>query len=206
MIKPYVMGICGGSGSGKTYLLNQLLSKLPADQLTLVSQDNYYLPYEKQDQDEEGLVNFDHPKSIDLELLHVDMMRILGGETVKIKEYTFNNPAHTAKDVIMAPAPLLILEGLFIYHLPKLRELIDLKVFVDAPEYLRLYRRLKRDEIERGYSNAAVLRDYERFVAPMYTEFVEPTKKYCDMIVLNVDKVDKSVEVLSHHLESKLQR
>ncbi|MEL6252442.1 MAG: uridine kinase [Bacteroidota bacterium] len=204
MIKPYVMGICGGSGSGKTYLLNQLLSKLPTGKLTLVSQDNYYLPYEEQDQDEEGLVNFDHPKSINLDLLHVDMMRILNGETVKIKEYTFNNPAHTASDITMAPAPILILEGLFIYHLPKLRELIDLKIFVDAPEYLRLYRRLKRDEIERGYSNDSVLRDYERFVAPMYTEFVEPTKKFCDMIVLNVDNVDNAVEVLVGHLQNKI--
>ncbi|MEM6802027.1 MAG: uridine kinase [Bacteroidota bacterium] len=204
MNKPYVLGICGGSGSGKTYLLTQLLSKLPTDKLTLVSQDNYYLPYDEQDQDEEGLVNFDHPKSIDLELLHRDMERIMSGETVNIKEYTFNNPAHTAKDISMAPAPILILEGLFIYHLPKLRDLIDLKVFVDAPEYLRLYRRLKRDEIERGYSNAAVLRDYERFVAPMYTEFVEPTKKYCDMIVLNVDRVDNAVEVLTNHLEKKI--
>jgi len=204
MTKPYIVGICGGSGSGKTYVLNQLLTQLPASQLTLISQDNYYLPYEQQDQDAEGLVNFDHPDSVDLQLLFQDMNRILAGETVEIKEYTFNNPAHTASDIRMAPAPVLILEGLFIYHLEALRDLIDLKVFVDAPEYLRLARRLKRDNIERGYSNESVLRDYERFVAPMYNQFIEPTKVYCDMIIPNVMEVNNAVEVLADHLKSKL--
>lgn len=204
MNKPFIIGICGGSGSGKTFLLNQLLSKLPAEKLTLISQDNYYRPYEEQDQDEEGLVNFDHPKSVNLALLTEDMKRIMSGETIQIREYTFNNPAHTGSDIIMAPAPVLILEGLFIYHLEELRELMDLKVFVDAPEYLRLYRRLKRDEIERGYTNASVLRDYERFVAPMYTQFIEPTKKYCDMIIPNIVEVNNAVEVLAAYLKSKM--
>jgi uridine kinase len=205
MNKPYIVGICGGSGSGKTYLLNQLLRRLPEEGLTLISQDNYYIPYELQEQDAEGLVNFDHPKSVDLPLLVRDLKRILGGETVMIREYTFNNPAQTGSDIFMTPAPILILEGLFIYHLEELRNLIDLKVFVDAPEYLRLARRLKRDEQERGYTNASVLRDYERFVAPMYNQFIAPTKVFCDMIIPNVIEVNNAIDVLSGHLQSKMQ-
>lgn len=204
MNRPYIIGICGGSGSGKTFLLKQLLSKLPADQLTLISQDNYYLPYEEQDQDAEGLVNFDHPKSVNLALLCQDIERILTGETVEIREYTFNNPAHTGSDIVMAPAPVLILEGLFIYHLEEMRDKLDLKVFVDAPEYLRLARRLKRDERERGYTPASILRDYERFVAPMYKEFIEPTKQYCDMIIPNIVEVNNAVDVLAGHLKARM--
>ncbi|MEL6674721.1 MAG: uridine kinase [Bacteroidota bacterium] len=203
--KPYIVGICGGSGSGKTYLLNRILAALPQSEITLISQDNYYKSYDEQIKDEEGLVNFDHPDSINLLDLKQDLRRLLAGETVDIMEYTFNNPAATAKQIRMLPSRLMILEGLFIYYLPEMRELIDLKIYIKAEEHVRLARRLRRDHEERGYSHDSVLRDYERFVAPMYHRFVAPTQQFCDLIVPNNTVIDKSVEVITDHLTQVLR-
>ena len=197
---PYLVGICGGSGSGKTYMLDRLLSKLPPDAVTLVSQDNYYKKLEDQKQDENGLVNFDHPESLRLQDFLVDVKRIMEGETLVISEYTFNNPAATAREIVMKPARILIIEGLFIYHLPEMVELIDLKVFIEAEEYIRLTRRLRRDAVERGYGHESVLRDYEMFVAPMYHRFIAPTRHLCDLIIPNNKHINKAVEVMSDHL------
>lgn len=199
-IHPYIVGICGGSGSGKTYFLNRLVESLGEDDLTLVSQDNYYKPREEQPRDSEGLINFDHPNSINLQNLTQDIQRIINGESFELLEYTFNNPNVTPKVFQIEPRPIIIIEGLFIYHLPELANLIDLKIFVEAAEYNRLIRRLRRDTTERGYSYESIMRDYEKFVAPMYKKYVEPTKKICDLIVPNHTHMDNALLAIIHHL------
>ncbi len=199
--KPYLVGICGGSGSGKTFLLDQILHHWPLASITLVSQDNYYLPLEAQRKEADGLTNFDHPDSVDLHRLETDVRELMQGHPVRIQEYTFNNPLATAATIVMKPAPIIIVEGLFIYHRQSLSKLIDLKVFVEAHEHIRLARRLRRDDSERGYSSESVLRDWERFVAPMYRQFIEPTKYDCDLIIPNHSHMYRAVQVLLHHLE-----
>ncbi len=202
--KPYIIGICGGSASGKTFLLNQLLNQFTEEQVTLVSQDNYYRPLEDQHRDEEGLVNFDHPDSVDLDKLHADLKALMEGKTLPIKEYTFNNPKVHARTLELRPNPIIILEGLFVYYRQDLAHLIDLKVFVEADEHVKLTRRLRRDHTERGYTIESILRDYDKFVAPMYHRFVAPSKQIADLIVLNNRRMYKAIQVLIHHLHAIL--
>lgn len=202
--KPYIVGICGGSASGKTYLLHRLLHLLPSDEVCLVSQDNYYKKFEDQIKDEDGLVNFDHPDSIDLGTYARDVQRLLAGETITLPEYTFNNPEVQPRMLTFHPAPLIIVEGLFIYYHAELRCLIDLRIFVDADEHVRLTRRLRRDHSERGYSFDSILRDYSKFVAPMYEEYVAPMKKDCDIIIPNNRHMDNAIGVLATYLRDKL--
>lgn len=200
--KPYLIGICGGSGSGKTFLLQQLIKNLNSEEITLISQDNYYHPIEQQRKEADGLTNFDHPESVNLDRLANDVRLILKGEAVTIQEYTFNNPLASAETITMKPAPIIIVEGLFVFLHPELSKLIDLKIFVEAHEHIRLARRLRRDATERNYSFDSVLRDWERFVAPMYRQYVEPTKYDCDLIIPNHSHMYRAVKVLMNHIQT----
>lgn len=204
--KPYIVGICGGSGSGKTFLLRQLMEQLKEHPITLISLDNYYHPYEQQQKEPDGLVNFDHPDTVNLSRLESHIRQLIRGEKITMKEYTFNNPQATAATIVLDPAPLIIVEGLFIFHRSALSKLIDLKVFVEAHDHIRLARRLRRDALERGYPYDSVLRDWERFVAPMYRTYVEPTKYECDLVIPNHKHMYRAIEVLVRHLEGELSK
>jgi uridine kinase len=200
----YIIGICGGSASGKTYLLNQLIDHLPPDKVTLISQDNYYKNKEEQQKTEDGLINFDHPESVNLARLEVDILRLLEGKEVTIQEYTFNNPNRKARTICYRPTEILILEGLFIFHRPSLNKLIDLKVFIDADEHVKLARRLRRDLTERGYSFEDTLRDYEKFVAPMFYQYIAPQKSISDLVIPNNRHMNNAIGVLTDHLKARL--
>lgn len=202
MKKPYIVGICGGSASGKTFLLNQLREQLKGYEISEVSQDNYYKPLEDQVKTPEGLVNFDHPDSILLDELFKDMSQLMQGISISRKEYTFNNPYAVPEELTIAPSSVVILEGLFIYHLPELAKLIDLKVFIEAEEHIKLARRLTRDISERGYSLESILTDYTKFVAPMYEKYVSPTKRNCDLIIPNNSHMYKAINVLVNHIRA----
>ncbi|MEL6628245.1 MAG: uridine kinase [Bacteroidota bacterium] len=205
MNKPYILGICGGSASGKTFLLSQLLQQFSPETVTLISQDNYYHPLEKQTRTPDGLVNFDHPDSLDLDRFVGDMNKLIKGETVTLQEYTFNNPNRTPQMISYRSAPIIIVEGLFIFHKEEMARLIDLKIFVDAAEHIRLARRLRRDTTERGYSTESILRDYEKFVAPMYQKFVAPARDQSDMVVMNNQHMYKAIRVIINHLQTILK-
>ena len=203
---PYIVGICGGSGSGKTYLLRKLLSELPPEKITLISQDNYYKLWEEQEKDDEGLVNYDHPDSLRLDLLETHIQALLAGETVKKQEYVFNQPDVIPRTFTFRPSSIIVLEGLFIYYPPSLRALFNLKVFVDAEEHIKLARRMSRDLVERAYSFEETLRDYQKFVAPMYHQYIAPLKSACDLIIPNNDHMDNATRVLLDHLKAYLAR
>ncbi len=201
MKKPYIVGICGASASGKSYLLQELVRRLPGQQISLISQDNYYKPLAEQHRDEEGHVNFDHPDSIYLDELLIDLNRLIMGESITRLEYTFNNPAVTPKDIVVEPASIIILEGLFIYYLEEMRRLIDLKLFVEADEHIRLERRLRRDYEERGYSYESIFSDYRKFVAPMYLRYIAPLRFECDLIIPNNHHMNQALRVITDHLK-----
>lgn len=198
---PYLVGISGGSASGKTFLLKKLMERYPAGQITLISQDNYYQPIDLCPKNEEGEVNFDHPDALDLVSFARDIHRLYEGETVKLMEYTFNNPDIVPKELVYSPSPLILVEGLFVFTHPDVARQLNLKIFVDADEHIRLSRRIRRDYAERGYSLDEVLDYYEKFVAPMYRKYIEPYKYECDLILPNNLKIDKAVEVVMHHLD-----
>jgi uridine kinase len=205
-VKPYIVGICGGSASGKTYVLQRLLATFAPDQVSLISQDNYYKSLEKQRREPDGLVNYDHPDSLDLPAFARDLHALLGGQEVSLTEYVFNNPHVVPRVFHYRPTPVIVVEGLFIFHLEELARQIDLKVFVEADEHIKLARRLRRDVAERNYTFDETLRDYERFVAPMYKQFVEPTRYTCDLVIQNNVRVDAAVTVLMDHLHQVIER
>lgn len=197
----YIVGICGGSASGKTHLLRALKRHFSGNQMSLISLDNYYKPIAEQKLEPNGRINFDHPQSLDLEKCAEDVNRLINGESFSLQEYTFNNHEITPKTFHYSPTPIIIVEGILVFYHKPLADLMNLKIFVEADEHIRLVRRLRRDLKHRNYSYDDTLHDYEHFVAPMYKQFVEPTKYGCDMIIMNNHKMQAAIEVITNHLD-----
>src|SRR4051812_2533519 len=154
MNKPFIIGITGGSGSGKTFFLKCFLEHFSPHEVCLVSQDDYYIPVaHTMTKEENKLYNFDLPSTIDYDHFEDDIAKLINGESILKKEYTFNNPDIIPKVLEIKPAPIMIVEGLFILHFKKIASSLDLKIFIEADDDIALQRRLKRDLLERGYSN-----------------------------------------------------
>lgn len=183
--KPFIIGIAGGSGSGKTFFLNCFLHHFKQDEVTLVSQDDYYIPAGEMTQEENKLYNFDLPSTIDSDQFLRDIKQLLSGEVVYKKEYNFNNPLAVVKILEIKSAPIIIVEGLFILHFKEIAALLDHQIFVDADEQVALDRRIKRDGLERGYPEEDVLYKWHNHVLPAYKEYLLPYKGSCDKVVMN---------------------
>lgn len=204
MFPTYIAGICGASASGKTYIVHQLARLLGPDRVTVFSQDDYYLPLEAQQPDTTGRVNFDHPESLNLDLYHQHLQQLRQGLPVQHSTYTFNNPNLASQPYTLAPARLVLVEGIHIFHREETRNLFDLKVFVEADEALMLSRRLLRDTTERSYSEADILFDWKHYVAPMYRQYVQPHRTGCHLIITNNGPLDTALTVLANHLRQVL--
>src|SRR5690606_33289826 len=148
MNKPYLVGITGGSASGKTLFLDKLLNFFDPNQICLISQDNYYKPRNLQPLDDQGIPNFDPPDSIDFKQYADDIRRIRNGETLNRQAYTLNDPEKTGKMLTFAPAPGVLVEGIFVRYHPEQADLLDLKIFIEAKDYIKVKRRIIRDKIE----------------------------------------------------------
>jgi uridine kinase len=203
-MKPYVVGIVGGSASGKTSFLRDLLVCLPAQACCIVSQDNYYRSIHEQERDASGQPNFDLPTAIQRDRFHDDLCKLLRGETITQKEYTFNHQHRQGRLLTLVPAKVLIVEGLFLFHYEEIRRLLDLRVFVDAREDICKQRRLQRDLHERGYPPHEVEYQWEQHVMPAYRQFVLPYREEAHLIVTNHTSYDKGLEVLTHHVLARL--
>ncbi len=204
MQQPYLVGITGGSASGKTTFLNRLLAAFPEDQVCLVSQDNYYHPRDQQVLDAQGVHNFDLPGSIDSAAYAADVLALSQGREVRRQEYLFNNAAVTPKQLVFRPAPIVVVEGIFVFHFAEIAKLLDLKVYIDAQEHVKLHRRIIRDRDERGYDVADVLYRYTHHVAPTYEKFIAPYKHDADVVIPNNRHFDKGLEVLVGFLKGKV--
>jgi len=203
-MKPFLIGICGGSGSGKTSFIRRLRQSFSEDQVCIVSQDDYYLPREEQHRDEQGEFNFDLPKSFDKKKFRNDIEKLMSGEAVTLEEYVFNNPEAKPKLLVFKSAPIIIIEGLFVFHYKKIAQQLDLKVFVNAKENLKVIRRILRDQVERGYPLDDVLYKYEHHVLPSYERFILPYKEEADVVVNNNRDFERGLEVLEGFLRNKL--
>jgi uridine kinase len=209
MNKPFIIGIAGGSGSGKTFFLKCFLEHFSTNEVCLVSQDDYYFPVPPNMTAEENkLFNFDLPDTIDHQHFEDDINKLLNWEPIVKKEYTFNNPSAIPKMLEIKPAPILIVEGLFILHFRKIAESLDLKIFIEADDEIALQRRLKRDLLERGYSHDDVMYKWVTHVVPAYKEFLLPYKDECDQIITNnthvADDIICITENISHQLREKV--
>jgi uridine kinase len=201
--KPLLIGIAGGSGSGKTTFLHHAVNLLGSSQVAVVSQDNYYHSIEQQKEDENGMVNFDLPTSIDRKHFHEDLSTLLSWNKIIKHEYTFNNPAASAKEIIVDPAPIVIVEGLFVFHYEEIYDLCDIRVYIDADLDIRLHRRINRDGKERGYAEDVVLYQWNNHVRPAELLYLEPFREACDIVVDNTHSFESGmnhlIELIREH-------
>jgi uridine kinase len=204
MNRSFTIGITGGSGSGKTFFLQELSALFKPEEICLISQDNYYKPREQQPIDENGVKNFDLPISIDHEAFLNDLLKLKSGQNVIKKEYTFNNPSAEPHMLEFKTAPILIVEGLFVQYFDEIAKEIDLKIFIEAKDHVKLGRRIKRDQVERGYDLDDVLYRYQYHVMPIFENQIEPLKHSADLIIPNNKHFKKALDLLSTYLKTKI--
>ncbi|KIO53181.1 MULTISPECIES: uridine kinase [Flavobacterium] len=180
-----IIGIAGGTGSGKTTVVHQIMNELPDTEVGVISQDSYYKETTNLSFDERALINFDHPRAIDFELLVKHLKALKAGETIDQPVYSFIQHNRTDDTVSTHPRKVMIVEGILILTNPELRDLFDVKVYVHADSDERLIRRLKRDISERGRDIDEVLTRYQNTLKPMHEQFIEPSKAFADIIIPN---------------------
>ena len=179
--RPLLIGLAGGSGSGKTTVADALVNAL--EEILLIQHDAYYRHRSDLSYEERTRVNYDHPDSLETELLIAHLEELRAGRSVRRPVYDFADHLRSGIDVEVASAPVVLVEGILVLADPDLRKLFDLRIYVDTDPDLRLARRIRRDIIERGRTVESVLAQYESTVRPMHLEFVEPSKRYADLII-----------------------
>jgi len=180
-----IIGIAGGTGSGKTTVVHQIMNELPETEVGIISQDSYYKDNSNLSFDERALINFDHPRAIDFDLLVHHLQELKAGNNVDQPVYSFVTHNRTDDTIYTHPRKVMIVEGILILAHPELRDLFDVKIFVHADSDERLIRRLKRDIAERGRDMDEVLNRYQTTLKPMHQQFIEPTKAFADIIIPN---------------------
>ena len=180
-----VIGIAGGTGSGKTTVVNQIINELPENEVCVISQDSYYKSTDSLTYEERIKINFDHPRAIDFELLEKHITELKKGEIIQQPVYSFVTHNRTKDYIETHPRKVVIIEGILIFNNKKLLDLFDIKIFVHADADERLIRRLRRDIKERGRDIDEVLDRYKNTLKPMHQQFIEPTKSFADIIIPN---------------------
>ncbi|MDM7914866.1 MAG: uridine kinase [Candidatus Eisenbacteria bacterium] len=178
-----LIGIAGGTGSGKSLVAQRIIEALGDSRATIIKQDHYYRDLSWMSWEERVRTNFDHPDAFDATLLRDHLRALLQGQTVPQPQYDFTRHVRLPDSVPIGGHPILLVEGILILADPEIREMMDIKVFVDTDSDIRLLRRIRRDVAERGRTLESVLEQYERDVRPMHLQFVEPSKRYADIII-----------------------
>ena len=199
-----IIGIGGGTGSGKTTVVNQILSEFPAGEVQVISQDYYYKDTSHLSFEDRCKINFDHPNSIDFELLETHLKNLQKGEVINQPVYSFKTHNRTNETTITKPKKVLIVEGILILSNTDLRSLFDIKIFVHADSDERLMRRLKRDIAERGRDLDEVLERYQTTLKPMHQQFIEPMKAFADIIIPNNHYNTVAVNVVKSIINEQL--
>ena len=201
-----LIGIAGGSGSGKTTVVKKLIEALPEDSISVVSQDAYYWDNGSLSPEAKKEINFDHPDAIEWDLLvkHLDMLK--NGETIPMPIYTYVTCARSAEVIPVKPTEVVIVEGILIMTCPELVKRLDIKIFVDTDGDDRLMRIIKRDIEERGRTVSDVLRHYETFVKPMHNQFIEPTKRLADIIIPQGGSNQVAIDIMASRIRMQLSQ
>jgi uridine kinase len=200
---PLVIGIAGGSGSGKTTVAQQILNRVGTDQIAFIQHDSYYKDLSGLPPTQHATINFDHPNSLDTNLLIQHIISLRDGKPIEVPIYDFSTDSRTGRTFSVEPHRVVLVEGILIFTDAALRELFDIKIFVDTDSDIRFIRRLERDITERERTTESVIKQYQATVRPMHLEFVEPSKRYADIIIpqggFNIaamDMVVASIEAL----------
>lgn len=196
-----IIGIAGGSGSGKSTVVKQIIKRLPKEAVTIIPQDSYYKDNGHLSPEDRAKKNFDHPSSIEFSLLikHLDLLR--SGQEIGMPIYSYLTCARSKETIPVIPKEVVIVEGILILTNPRMRERMDIKVFVDADPDDRLMRIIKRDIEERGRSFQQVLDHYDKYVKPMHLQFIEPTKRYADIIVPQGGANHVAIDILTSRIK-----
>ena len=180
---PLVIGVAGGSGSGKTTICASIVERIGPDHVALIAHDAYYRHRPELSYEERTRVNYDHPDSLETELLTSHLKDLVAGRPIQQPLYDFSRHLRRPETVVVEPRPVILVEGILILMEPELREVMDLQVFVDTDPDVRVLRRVERDMRERGRSFGSIVRQYLATVRPMHLQFVEPSKRYADVII-----------------------
>jgi uridine kinase len=199
-----IIGICGGTGSGKTTVANRILESVSASEVVFIQQDSYYRNIKDLPLDYRQVANFDHPDALDNDLLVNHVRRLKAGEPIELPLYDFKTNTRLVETRQVEPKPIVIVEGILIFAEPRLLEQMDIKVFVDTPDDIRFIRRLRRDIAERGRTVESVIEQYVATVRPMHMQFVEPSKRHADVIIPEGGHNLVSIGLLSGKIRERL--
>lgn len=201
-----IIGICGGTGSGKTTIARRITEAVGRKNVILLEQDSYYRNLEDMPLDERRQTNFDHPDSIDSEMLMNHLKRLKGANSIEMPVYDFKTHTRLRETEHLEPKPVVIVEGILIFSEARVLSLLDVRVFVDTPDDIRFIRRLERDITERGRTVESVIAQYRATVRPMHYEFVEPSKRHADLIIPEGGNPEIGVEFLCGLIREKLRK
>ncbi|MCK8522816.1 uridine kinase [Aquimarina sp. D1M17] len=199
-----IIGIAGGTGCGKTTVVNQIVNELPENEVCVISQDSYYKDTSHLTYEERVKINFDHPQSIDFELLGKHLLALRKGETIEQPVYSFVEHNRTKETIITKPSKVMIVEGILILTNPEIRDMFDIKIYVHTDSDERLIRRLKRDIAERGRDMDEVLDRYQNTLKPMHQQFIDPTKEFADLIIPNNNYNNVAVDIVRTIIKERL--
>lgn len=202
--KPLILGVAGGSGSGKTTVVNKIIESIGEDKVLLLQHDSYYRDLSHLSLEERKKQNFDHPSSLETELMIRHLEALIEGYQIELPVYDFVAHTRAEKTIQISPKQIILVDGILIFVEPGLRDQMDIKIFVDTDDDVRLLRRLKRDISERGRDLDGVLNQYENFVRPMHLEFVEPSKRYADIIIPRGGENTVALEMVTALISGKL--
>lgn len=203
--KPFLIGIAGGTGCGKTTVTERIVNTVGADRVAVVVQDNYYRDQSHMAFEERLQTNYDHPAAFDWDLLFKHLDALMNGVGIEMPVYDFVNHTRADSTTHLRPSPVIVLDGIFSLYEEKIRDLMRLKIFVDADADVRFIRRLSRDTAERGRTVQSVIDQYLDYVRPMHLQFIEPTKRYADVIIPHGGHNEPALEMLSARIQSLSQ-
>lgn len=201
----YIIGIAGGTGSGKTTVVRKIMETLPGDEIALIPQDSYYNDTTHLTMEERRRINFDHPDAFDWDLLTHQIEELRNGHAIEQPTYSYIESNRQAETVHVEPREVIILEGIMALWKKEIRDLMDLKLFVDADPDERLIRVIQRDTVERGRTTQMVIDRYLDVLKPMHEEFIEPTKRYADLIVPQGGSNSKAIEIMRTYIIHRLR-
>jgi uridine kinase len=203
--KPLIIGIAGGSGSGKTTVAQEILNRVGPDKIAYIPHDAYYKDLSGLPPTLKAEVNFDHPNSLETELMVQQIIQLRDGFAIELPAYDFSTHSRTKETILIEPRSVIIVEGILIFADPDLRNLYNIKIFVDTDPDLRFIRRLKRDIDERGRTPDSVIKQYLSTVRPMHLEFVEPSKRYADIIIPEGGHNTAALDMVVARLQEMIQ-